>query len=78
MEQLLKIMIAVFGVIVFILLFSLFGTFLWFCFDDKLAEIAGVPALGNIPWYNVWPATILISVLFKSSNTNNCNCKNSQ
>ncbi len=59
--------LAIFGALVAILLLSLFSTFLWFCFDDKLAEILNCPAIGHIPWYNVWPFTIFISSLFKTS-----------
>ena len=55
-------------VIVFIiLLISLFSTFLWFCFDDALAALCGIPALGTQSWYHVWPFTMFVASLFKTS-----------
>lgn len=37
----------------------------WYCFDDKLAEITNVPALGTIPFWNMyafcWFLTMLVS-----------------
>lgn len=67
MNQLLGIVGVAIGSLFIIVLASLFSTFLWYCFDDKLAEVTGVPALGNIPWFNVWPFTLFISNLFKAS-----------
>lgn len=61
------------GLVVFVLIIvpalSLVMTGLWFCFDDKLAEITGVSALGSVPWYNIWPFTLLVTMLFKSGDT---------
>ena len=33
---------------------------LWYCFDDWVAEVTGHPALGEIPW----PVVLLISLLW--------------
>lgn len=53
------------GFIITLLAISLFSTFLWYCFDDRLAELTNIPELGTLPWYNVWPFTLFISSLFK-------------
>lgn len=47
-----------------LVLISLFQTLIWYCFDDKLAEVTGVPALGEVPWYNVWPLTLFLAGVF--------------
>ena len=68
MDEVAKIIGAAVVALLIVVALSLFGTVLWFCFDDKLAEVTGVAELGHIPWYNVWPFTILVSFLFKSGN----------
>ena len=70
--KLIGILLAIPAVLAFCVLASMFATMLWYCFDDALAALVGVPVLGTLNWYHVWPATLFISTLFKSSNTNNC------
>ena len=54
---------------------SLIPTFLWYCFDDALASLTGVEALGNIAWYHMWPFTFFVASLFKSTTTTASNRK---
>lgn len=56
-----------FVVILVSVIFSLFTTFLWFCFDDKLAEILGQPWVGDLAWYHVWPFLIFFVTVFKTT-----------
>lgn len=44
---------------------SFVPAWLWYCFDDKLAELVGVPAIGSLPFWNVYAACWFISYLFK-------------
>lgn len=46
---------------------SLIATALWYCFDDKLAELTATPALGTLNWLHVWAATGFIAVLLSAA-----------
>ena len=46
---------------------SLIATTLWYCFDDKLAELTATPALGTLEWLHVWAATAFIAVLLAAA-----------
>lgn len=61
-ELLVKSFGLVFYGIFLIVMASLFPVAIWFCFDDALAGIAGVPELGSIAWYHVWAATIFVNM----------------
>lgn len=58
------------GVLLLAVLASLFATLLWYCFDDKLAEICNNPAIATVPWYKMWAFTFFVSALFKARQTN--------
>lgn len=65
----------VLGFIALCVVFSMWATVLWYCFDDSLATLTGYPALGNLSFFTVWPATLFISALFKSQNIRTSNMK---
>ena len=50
------------------------STVLWYCIDDTLAELVGVPELGRLPITFVLPAVYLISALFKGVSINDRSC----
>jgi hypothetical protein len=64
MKDVLALIGAVFVAVVVVVVGSLIPTLLWYTFDDKLAEIAGVPSLGTIHWLNMWGFTIFMVALF--------------
>lgn len=58
------VLVAIGGVVLAFVL-SLIPAAIWYCFDDKLAEIAGVPALGRVPFWNMYAFCIFVMWLFK-------------
>ena len=36
-------------------MYSLFLSFIWYTFDDTLAELVGFPPLGELTWWFVFP-----------------------
>jgi uncharacterized membrane protein YhaH (DUF805 family) len=63
------------ALVTFLIIFicSLIPTLIWYCFDDALALLIGVPAVGTIAWYHMWAFTIFISCLFKVTSTSSNN-----
>ena len=58
-----KIAYMILAVLLFIVV-TLVPTFLWYCFDDALAALTGIPALGVVMWYHVWSFTLFVYALF--------------
>jgi hypothetical protein len=48
---------------------SLLPTALWYCFDNALALLVGIPALGTIAWYHMWAFTMFIMMLLGRSSS---------
>lgn len=46
---------------------SLIATALWYCFDDKLAELTATPSLGMLHWLHVWAATAFVAALLSAA-----------
>ena len=48
---------------------SMIPTLLWYCFDDRLAEVSGVPELGNLAWYHVYSAVFFVALLVRQGSS---------
>ncbi len=68
-----KFVAAFIGIIILLLFGSLFATLMWYCFDDTLAELTGIPELGTIGWPHMWAFTLFISAMFKGSSSSSSN-----
>lgn len=49
---------------------SVVVTLLWYCFDDHLATLVSMPALGSLRWTFVLPLTLATSTLLSVAGTN--------
>lgn len=67
MDKILAALVGFIVVIVLVAAFSLWATFLWFCFDNYLAAALGIPALATIKWYHMWAMTLFVMALFKGN-----------
>ena len=61
---------AVFGVVGLVVASSMIAAGLWYCVDDTLAVLVGVPELGRLGFFFVWPMSLLLALLFKGRGDN--------
>ncbi len=46
------------------------ATLLWYCFDDRLATLTGVAALGSLAWTLVLPLLLALGAMLSIAGTN--------
>lgn len=61
------IALGIFGIILLIMVLTMITAFLWYTFDDSLAEVTNIPELGELPFFMVWPACLFTSALLKGN-----------
>lgn len=73
MDKALGVTLGVFAIFIgavgLVCFFSMFATFLWYCTDETTAQLTGIPALGDLLFFYVWPTTLLIGALFRGSSS---------
>lgn len=45
------------------------ATLLWYCFDDRLAELLGRGQLGTLPWTLVFPLLLAVGSMLSIAGT---------
>lgn len=45
------------------------ATLLWYCFDDRLASLVGVEALGTLAWTMVFPLLLAVGAMLSIAGT---------
>lgn len=53
-----------------VVLLSLLPTWAWFAIDGTVAHVFNNPRLEGLPFTHVWMATMMLSLIFKASQTN--------